>query len=430
MAEESERKDSSQLTRRLRLGDAVMLGLGSMLGAGIFAAIGPAASAAGTGLLIGLAIAAVVAYANATSSAQLAAIYPHAGGTYVYGRERLGPLWGFMAGWGFVVGKTASLAAMALTVGAYASPGRERVVGVAAVAVLTFINYFGVQKTASLTKVVVTFVLLSLAVIAYASFSTPKGTITNLADLTGGSLGGILESAGLLFFAFAGYARIATLGEEVVDPARTIPRAIPVALGLTLLVYATISVSALFAVGAETLAESSAPLVAAAEEGLSWASPLVRVAGTVASLGVLLSLLAGVSRTGFAMARNRELPVWLAVVHPKHNTPHRAELAVGVIVAAITALADLRGAIGFSSFAVLTYYAIANIAAFTQPNHQRRWPKPLQLVGVAGCAILAMSLPVSAVIGGATLLAVGAAVWLIRNQSNRGTSSDSPTGTR
>lgn len=430
VGEEFDGKDSPQLARRLRLFDAVVLGLGSMLGAGIFAAIGPAASAAGPGLLIGLAIAAVVAYANATSSAQLAAIYPHAGGTYVYGRERIGPFWGYLAGWGFVVGKTASLAAMALTVGAYAFPGRERVVGLAAVAVMTCVNYLGVQKTANLTKVIVTFVLLSLAVVASASFSTPTGTITNLADLTGGGLRGILESAGLLFFAFAGYARVATLGEEVVDPARTIPRAILVALGVALLVYATIAVSALFAVGADSLAKSPAPLVTAAEEGLSWASPLVRVAGSVASLGVLLSLLAGVSRTGFAMARNRELPGWLAIVHPIRRTPYRAELSVGVIVAAITALADLRGAIGFSSFAVLTYYAIANISAYTQPKHQRRWPKTLQLVGVAGCVILAISLPVSSVIGGATLLAVGAAVWLVRNRANRGTASDSRTASR
>lgn len=397
----------------------MVLGLGSMIGAGVFAAIGPAAASAGAGLLIGLAVAAVVAYANATSSAQLAAVYPEAGGTYVYGRERLGPFWGYLAGWGFVIGKTASLAAMALTVGAYAFPGYERAIGVGAVVAMTAVNYFGVRKTANLSKVIVTFVLVSLAVVVYASLSTPSGTVDNLADLTVDGVGGILESAGLLFFAFAGYARIATLGEEVVDPARTIPKAIPLALGITLVVYAAIAVSALFAVGADTLAESSAPLVAAAEGGLTWAAPLVRAGGAVAALGALLSLLAGVSRTGFAMARNRELPAWLAAVHPKYQTPYRAELTVGVIVCAVAAIVDLRGAIGFSSFAVLTYYAIANASAFTQPTEQRRWPRALQALGVAGCVLLAISLPVSSVVGGATLLAVGAFLWLIRNQVAR-----------
>lgn len=407
----------TRLDRRLGVSDAVVLGMGSMIGAGVFAAIGPAASAAGSGLLIGLAIAALVAYANATSSAQLAAVYPEAGGTYVYGRERLGPFWGFLAGWGFVVGKTASLAAMALTVGAYAFPGRERLIGVGAVLVMTAVNYAGIRKTANLTKVIVAFVLAALAVVVVASFATPTGTAANLADLTSGGARGILEAAGLLFFAFAGYARIATLGEEVIDPARTIPKAIPVALGVTLLVYSAIAMSALFAVGPDVLGATSAPLVAAAEGGISWASPLVRTGGTVAALGVLLSLLAGVSRTTFAMARNRELPAWLAAVHQENKTPYRAEIAVGIAVASITAFVDLRGAIGFSSFAVLTYYAIANASAFTQTGSDRRWPRWLQVMGMAGCAVLALSLPVASVIGGASVLAVGAIVWAIRQRA-------------
>jgi APA family basic amino acid/polyamine antiporter len=406
--------ESSRLARRLRLFDAVVLGLGSMIGAGVFAAIGPAAAAAGSGLLIGLAVAAAVAYANATSSAQLAAIYPEAGGTYVYGRERLGPFWGYMAGWGFVVGKTASLAAMALTVGAYAFPGYERAIGIGAVVIMTAVNYVGIRKTANLTKAIVTFVLAALAVVVLASLSAVTATVDNLADFTRGGPGGILEAAGLLFFAFAGYARIATLGEEVIDPSRTIPRAIPLALGVTLAIYATVVTSALLAVGPDVLAESPTPLAAAVAGGLSWATPLVRVGGTVAALGVLLSLLAGVSRTSFAMARNQDLPTWLGAVHPIHKTPHRAELAVGTLVIALTAAADLRGAIGFSSFAVLTYYAIANVSAYTQPDDERRWPKSLQAFGVTGCVLLALSLPISSVIQGAVVLAIGAAAWLTR----------------
>src|ERR1700758_5705674 len=132
------------LARRLGTADAVVIGLGSMVGAGVFAAFGPAAKAAGTGLLIGLGVAAVIAYCNATASAQLAAVYPTSGGTYVYGRERLGPWWGFIAGWGFVIGKSASCAAMALTVARYAVPGpqwAQRVIGVVAVVLLIALNY-------------------------------------------------------------------------------------------------------------------------------------------------------------------------------------------------------------------------------------------------------------------------------------------------
>lgn len=411
-----------QLARRLGLSDAVMVGMGSMIGAGVFAALGPASQAAGSGLLIGLALAAVVAYANATSSAQLAAVYPEAGGTYVYGRERLGPFWGYLAGWSFVVGKTASLAAMALTVGAYASEEHARLVGIGAVVLMTAVNYLGVRKTANLTKVIVTVVLAVLAVVAYASLTNPGGTLKNLSVEPG--FGGILESAGLLFFAFAGYARIATLGEEVQDPARVIPRAIPLALGLTLVVYATIAVTALFSAGAPALARSSAPLVTAAQAGLPWAAPLVRVGGSVAALGVILSLLAGVSRTGFAMARNHELPAWLSRVHPRFKTPYRAELLVGAVVVAVASVADLRGAIGFSSFGVLTYYSIANASAFTQPARDRRWPRALQVAGVVGCAVLALSLPIASVVGGAVVLGLGAATWAIRHRSGAGTRYD------
>ena len=413
-----EETEPFHLARRLRLVDAVALGLGSMIGAGIFTAVGPAAAAAGSGLLIGLALAAVVAYANATSSAQLAAAYPESGGTYVYGRETLGPLWGYLAGWGFIVGKTASLSVMALTVGAYAFPGYERIVGIIAVVLMATVNYTGVRKTANLTKAITAVTLIALAFVVFSTLEAPTTSPKNLTDVTGGGVGGILEAAGLLFFAFAGYARIATLGEEVIDPTRTIPRAIPLALGITLLIYAVVTVSALLAVGPVVLAESAAPLVAATEGGLSWTVPLVRIGGTITALGVLLSLLAGVSRTGFAMARNRELPAWLGAVHPMHRTPYRAELVTAIAIIAVVAVVDLRGAIGFSSFTILTYYAIANISAFTQPDNERRWPRWLQIMGVAGCTVLALSLPTGSVISGAAVFATGAVIWLVRHRKD------------
>ncbi len=408
----------SRLERRLGLLDAVVIGLGAMIGAGVFAAIGPAARAAGTGLLVGLGIAAVVAYCNATSSAQLAAIYPQSGGTYVYGRERLGPFWGYLAGWGFVVGKTASCAAMALTVGAYAWPDWQRPIAVGVVVALTAVNYQGVQKTAWLTRVIVVIVLAALAAVVVAALGGGTAGVGNLDSVTeAGGWTGILQSAGLLFFAFAGYARLATLGEEVVDPQRTIPRAIPLALGITLVVYTLVAVSALLAAGPDALAASNAPLDTAVRAGdLEALSPVVRVGGTIAAVGVLLSLIVGVSRTTFAMAANGEMPRWLDAVHPRHRVPHRAEITVGAIVAAVVLVADLRDAIGFSSFAVLTYYAVANASAYTLPPHQRRWPRGLAVLGIIGCVGLAVTLPSASVIGGLIVLALGVLVWIARHR--------------
>ncbi len=400
--------DGPALHRRLGTPDAVVIGLGSMIGAGIFVVLAPAAAAAGSGLLIGLALAAVVAYCNATSSARLAAVYPQSGGTYVYGRERLGEFWGYTAGWSFVVGKTASCAAMALTVGIYAWPAYAHALAVAAVVALTAINYAGVQKSALLTRVIVAVVLAVLAavVVIVLGFGDVDGARLFDDDV---SLGGVLQAAGLLFFAFAGYARIATLGEEVRDPARTIPRAIPIALGITLAVYATVAAVVLAELGSAGLASSSAPLADAVRAaGQPGFEPVVRAGAAIAALGSLLSLFLGVSRTTLAMARDRHLPHALAAVHPRFASPHRAELVVGAVVAVIAAVADVRGAIGFSAFAVLVYYAIANASAMTLGR------RLIPAVGLTGCVLLAVLLPIASVLAGASVVLIGALVYGLR----------------
>ncbi|MEU0087886.1 amino acid permease [Streptomyces sp. NPDC006274] len=410
-----------ELRRSLGVLDAVVIGLGSMVGAGIFAALGPAALAAGSGLLLGLALAAVVAYCNAMSSARLAAVYPASGGTYVYGRERLGEFWGCLAGWAFIVGKTASCAAMALTVGAYAWPGQAHAVAVAAVVALTAVNYGGVQKSAWLTRLIVAAVLAVLAAVVVALLGSGSAEFGRLQPAADASLGGVLQSAGLLFFAFAGYARIATLGEEVRDPARTIPRAVPLALGIALVVYACVAVAVLSVLGAGGLGQATAPLADAVRAaGASWLAPVVRVGAAVAALGSLLALILGVSRTTLAMARDGHLPGALAAVHPRFQVPHRAEVAVGAVVAVVAATVDLRGAIGFSSFGVLVYYTIANASAWTLSSGPRG-DTPVRVAwivrltagfGIAGCLTLAFSLPLSSVLVGAGVLALGAAVYV------------------
>lgn len=412
--------DSGQpgLARTLGTGDAVLIGLGSMIGAGVFAAFAPAAEAAGTGLLIGLALAAVVAYCNATASAQLAAQYPTSGGTYVYGRERLGAWWGFLAGWGFVIGKTASCAAMALTFAAYAAPdGWQRPVAVSAVVALAGVNYRGVTRTAGLTRIIVTVVLVALVVVVAAGLLGADPDMSRAApslDAEGGWYG-LLQSAGLLFFAFAGYARIATMGEEVRDPARTIPRAIQLALGLAVLVYAAIAVSVLAVLGPDGVAATPSPLAAAVEASTwAWATPVVRVGAAAAALGALLALIAGIGRTSLAMAREDDLPRWLSAVHPRYRVPHHAEMALAVAVCVLVLTVDLRGAIGFSSFGVLLYYLVANLAAFTQEAQHRRFPRALQVLGAAACAVLVATLPPASVVTGLVVFAVGIGYRLAR----------------
>ncbi|MEW2017582.1 APC family permease [Rhodococcus sp. NPDC076796] len=405
------------LARRLGLLDAVVIGVGSMVGAGVFASFAPASAVAGAGLLIGLAIAAVVAFCNATSSAQLAAQYPTSGGTYVYGRERLGAWPGFLAGWTFVIGKTASSAAMALVFAAYVAPaGYTELVAVLAVALLTTVNYFGITRTASLTKVLVAAVLAVLLVGVVLGLTGSRGPgVDNFGPVTDHGWYGILQSAGLLFFAFAGYARIATLGEEVTRPERTIPRAIVSALGIALVVYAVVALTLLSVLGPELLASSSAPLVdLVVASGHSWASPVMRVGAGLAALGALLALIAGIGRTSLAMARHDDLPAYLAAVHPRYSVPHRAEIILAVIVVVLVMMVDLRDAIGFSSFGVLLYYLVANLSAYTQDAEHRRYPRALQILGSIGCVVLIATLPVTAIAVGTVVVVLGVAYRFLR----------------
>ncbi len=404
------------LARRLGLGDAVAIGLGSMIGAGVFAVWAPAAEAAGAGLLTGLVLAAVVAFCNATSSAQLAARYPTSGGTYIYGRERLGEWPGFLAGWSFVIGKTASCAAMAITFAAYAVPPEwQKPVAALAVAALTAVSCFGVTRTAGITKVIVAVVLAVLAFVVVAGLASGDADPSRLTDgWADAGWYGVLQSAGLIFFAFAGYARIATMGEEVREPQRTIPRAIVVALSVTLVVYAVLGLVALAVLGPDALARSTSPLAdVASAGGWGWTVVVVGIGAALAALGALLALIAGVGRTSLAMARNHDLPSWFAAVHPRYRVPHRAAIVLGIVVVALVFAFDLRGAIGFSSFGVLLYYFIANAAAFTQPHEERRFPRWLPVVGMIGCLVLVATLPVPSVVAGVIVLAVGVAYRVV-----------------
>jgi len=415
-----------------------------MIGAGVFAAFQPAAHIAGAGLLVGLVVAAIVAFCNASSSAQLAAQYPSAGGTYVYGREKLGPRWGFAAGWSFLIGKTASSAAMAMVFAAYAVPSQwARPVAVAVVVVLVTVNLFGITRTALLTKVIVIPVLALLAVVVASGLLNGSwavvpeylrswfseggewrllGAVPAQAE-AGSGLGGplaVLQSAGLLFFAFAGYARIATLGEEVRDPAKNIPRAIGIAFAVVVVIYAAVGVTALGALGASGLAATDNPLVdVVTTNGWAWAAPLVRIGAALASLGALLALIAGIGRTAFAMAREGDLPRWFSAVHPRYNTPYRAELVVGAVVVVLVLVADLRGVIGFSSFGVLLYYFVANLAALRQARAYRRYPRAVSVLGALGCAVLVVTLPLPAVVTGVLVVVAGFVLREVRSRGAR-----------
>lgn len=413
----------SRLARRLGTRDAVVIGLGAMIGTGVFVVWQPAAERAGAWLLVSLGIAAFVALCNATSSAQLAAVHPRAGGTYVYGRERLGHGWGALAGYAFVFGKIASCAAAAFAVGTYLWPEQARILAVAAVVLVAAVNLAGVQRTARTTRWLVGVVVTVLLAVVVAGLVGAGNADRQTVDIEVG-INDVAGAAALLFFAFAGYARIATLGEEVRDPARTIPRAVPIALGLVLLLYLAVGGTVLVVLGPGGAAESARPITAtAAAAGADWLVPVATVAAAVAALAALLALVAGISRTAFAMASEADLPRAMSAVHPTRRIPHIAEIVVGVAVVIAVLAGGLVEALSFSAFTVLLYYSVTNAAALRLSADERRWPRWLAWAGLATCILLAASLPWRTIALGAGALALA---MLVREVTRRW----SPAGER
>lgn len=403
-----------RLARRLGPGAALVVGLGAMLGAGVFGAWGPAAAAAGDALPVALAAAAAVAALNALASARLARRHPESGGTYVYASRRLGPGWGVLAGWCFVCGKTASCAAMALVFGAYVVPEHPRAGALAALAACAAVNHLGIRATARATGVILAVVgvaLLAAVAGGVRAWGAPAGPTPD--PVAGASPGDVLQAAGFLFFAFAGYARLATLGEEVRDPARTIPRAIGWAFAIVLAVYAVLAAVLVSGPGPARVAATAEPLVDLVRAGdLDALAPLVRLGAGVAALGVLVALLAGVGRTAFAMADDGHLPRVLAHVDPRVRAPRRASGAAALAAALALLVADLRVAIGVSSVLVLAYYALANASALRLPPGRGHLLRAAAALGVAGCLVVALSLPPEALGAGVLVGAGGGAVLL------------------
>jgi len=410
---------SAALRRDLRLIDAVAIGMGAIIGAGIFVVTGIAARVAGPAFIVGLLIAGVAATCNALSSAQLAAAYPHSGGTYEYGYQVLSPRFGFAAGWLFLVSKLAAGGTVALGFGAAVAvlwPDLPaRVAAVTAAIVLTAANYLGIKKAGRLNTAVVSVSVLVL--VLFVAAGIPAFEASNLSPFAPSGSRGVLEAAALLFFAYTGYARVATLGEEVHDPGKTIPRAIVIALATSFVLYVAVSVIAVGAIGAEAMGESASPLQAAAAafptKGMA---QIVGVGAMTAMLGVLLSQVFGISRMVFAMARKRDLPRALEHIHPAHAVPDRAVLLAGAIIVVVALVGTLKWVVAAATFTILVYYTITNLAALRMPIEKKLYPNWIPVLGLTFCVVLAASQRPITVGSGLALLAIGFAVRRARRE--------------
>ena len=380
--------------------DAVFIGLAAMLGAGVFVVFGPASELAGSLLLVSILLAALVAYLNAASIAQLAAVVTRSGGAYAYGRHYLGNAWGFLAGMSFLVGKIGSAAAIALVFATYLTPGFEILTAVLAVVVMAAINIAGINRTAFGSKVLATITLSFLTVLILAGLVAEPAEGT----MTAGGFPGVLTAASLFFFAFAGYARVATLGGEVRDSEKSVPSAIRISLAIVLVTYLALALVLMLKLG-PSVAGSLTPIADLAGVALGIEGSVVAVFAAVATLGSLLALLAGMSRTASEMASDAELPKVLSK-KLKNGSPALAEVIISLLVILLVVSGSILLTIGLSSFAILSYYAIANLAAYRQPRSETQKAKWLNLVGLGLCVLLGLSVPFGGLLVGATVLTV------------------------
>lgn len=417
------------LKRVVGVPGAVLLGLGSIVGTGVFVSIGVGAEVVGQGVVLAVALAAIVATCNGLSSAQLAAAHPVSGGTYAYGYRYLNPILGFNAGWMYLCAKSASAATAALGFAGYlltllGQPGTGPMatgLAVGAVVVLTALVAGGIRRSTTVNGIIVAMTLLALG--AFVVFGAPLATANpqNFQPFFPDDTAGLLNATALMFVAYTGYGRVATLGEEIRDPARNIPRAIVATLVTTMLLYVAVTAVAVGAASAGGLAEAtgtaSAPLeIVARLFDTPGIDTVVAVGAITAMLGVLLNLLLGLSRVMLAMARKNDLPQPLARVDG-NGSPKLAVIATGVVIGGLALIGDIKTTWTFSAFTVLVYYATTNLAALFQPPEQRRYPRVISVVGLAACLGLAFWVDTFAWIAGLALIALGLVVHLVRQRA-------------
>jgi len=413
----------AQLKRHLGLWGAMMMGLGAMVGTGVFVSIGVAAGIAGPSVVLAILVAAGVAVCNALSSAQLAAAHPVSGGTYEYGYKYLHPTLGFTAGWMFLCAKSASAATAALGFGGYllhvlgrSSPAAVTCLGSGVSILLTLLVLSGLKRSNLANILIVSSTLIALMIFVgfagAAAIRQPENHLVPFFPEGERSLGAFLQACALMFVAYTGYGRIATMGEEVRNPEKNIPRAILAVTAVSALLYTAVGLSAIGAYGAVQLGEATraqaAPLeIVLRTLGHPVAATLVALGAMTAMLGVLLNLILGLSRVALAMGRRGDLPSAFSKIDRKGSTPVVAVIGVGVLVTALAVLGDVKLTWSFSAFTVLVYYAITNLAALRLTGTQRLYPRWISFLGIAACLFLAFWVDTAVWMTGLGLIAAG-----------------------
>lgn len=412
---------TEELKRAIKTPGAIMMGLGSIVGTGIFVSIAIATQVSGNGIIIAIVIAAILATFNGLSSAQLAAAHPVSGGTYEYGNRFLNTYFGFTAGWMFLIAKSASAATAVLGCVGYLSYAFDVgashwgivAAGLILLLIMTFLVSGGISRSNQANKYIVCITLVGLASLVVVSlFINGIPTRPIAYAVTDISISSILYASALMFVAYTGYGRIATLGEEVAEPRTTIPKAIILAMVFIVVLYLAVSLTALQILGADSFGQTvdgeAAPLMMVAQAlSVPVIGPVISVAAITAMLGVLLNLILGLSRVMLSMARRKDLPGLLAKVNADSKSPVNAVWATGIIIGLLVLSGDVVFTWSFSAFTVLIYYAITNLSAFVMPEGLRLYPRWIPAMGLFGCLFLAVWIEPQILVSGIALIVIG-----------------------
>jgi APA family basic amino acid/polyamine antiporter len=408
------------LKREIGLFGATALGIGAIIGSGIFIVTGIVAGMAGPAMIISVLIAGIIALFSAMSVAELSAYLPEEGGTYAYAQKLISPFVGFIAGWIWVFSNIFVGAAVSLGFAHYFATlfPAIPVKGIAVIICLIFIiiNSIGLKESTILNNLLVTFKVLIL--LFFIAFGLGFFSTTNLTPFAPSGISGILGGAALIFFAYTGFARVTIMAEEVHDPRVTIPRSIYLALAISTALYIFVSIIAVGLVGAPALSQSGSPLADAIRvTGSSPAVLLISLGAMIATASVLLTTIMGISRILFAMSRKGDLPAFLTHIHPRFNTPHFAIWISGACMIAAILLADLTLVVAVSTFAMLVFYLIADIAAFRIPSDYQQFPRIVPVIGAVSCIALIGFLTINSWIIGCIGLAIGMVYYGIHRQA-------------
>jgi APA family basic amino acid/polyamine antiporter len=418
---------SMSLKRTLNLLDATSVGIGAIIGAGIFVVLGIAIGYAGPSIIFSIIIAGIVASFTAFSFAELGSAIPKEGGAYQYAFELISPFAGFLVGCLWLFAQIVAGAAISLGFASYfvaIFPGFSvKIVAVLAALVLTGLNLVGIKQSTTINNVLV---IIKIAILgSFIGFGLFQTHPQNLLQLGPNGLFGVLQGAGFIFFAYLGFGRIAALGEEVKNPERNVPLAILIALIVSIVIYILTAFTATGLLDYRTLAQSGSPLAEASKAtGNLTLVAAISVGALIATVSVLLTNLIGLSRIAYAMSRNGQLPKSISKVSSRFGTPYVSVLVMGALLTVLAFALDLKQAAAITSFALLATHVIVNLSAIRlrkkMPSSATKFKVPffplIPTLGLLSCVILMFSLPQESWVAAAAVVALSAVLYLLRRK--------------